>query len=621
MSSASHPEQTARGWTRRAVIRTALVTTAATASGALLAACGGGSNAPVSPTATVGGNPTASPTIAVATTAKPTTIPAASAGASSAVSGMSAPVASTAVGSATGSVTTAGGMTAAAVAPDASGKIPSPLPGVPVAYTKYPDPFTSVNGVPAKSAKVTAFLIAYNPPPPPREQNTYWQELEKRLGVIYEPTLQPADGYPEKMATLTASGNLPDLVTIVPQQVPDQYKFIQQGAYTDLTPYLGGSALKDYPNLARFDDYLWKNVLVNGKIYGVPRAQLPITEQLSWRKDWAEKFGTPQPKNADEFYDLMVKFTKGDPNGTGKMDTYGLHFIAQFAFGVQLFQNMFRAPNVWRKNDNGSLTHVLETPEFKQTIEYMRRLYDAGIFHPETATGNRTQRKDFITGGKVGGISDYIANFAGLTGFRQTARTLLNDPKINITTFIPPGFDGGKPTTDLTTGFFALTAIPIRVGKDKERVKELLRIVDYFAAPFGSEEYTFLQYGLKDVHYTVQKDGSPLKTDKGTAEIGDLSTAGGPMTTYYFPIPGDPAEAQENTRKIAALGQENPCLTLYSPTNASKGGQLNQLRIDRIDALVTGRDPMSALDTLIKDWRSRGGDDMRKEYEVALKGQ
>jgi putative aldouronate transport system substrate-binding protein len=72
---------------------------------------------------------------------------------------------------------------------------------------------------------------------------------------------------------------------------------------------------------------------------------------------------------------------------------------------------------------------------------------------------------------------------------------------------------------------------------------------------------------------------------------------------------------------MVALGQENPVINLYSPTNSAKAGELNQLRIDRVDAMVQGRDPLSAIDTFIKDWRSRGGDQIRKEYEAALKGQ
>jgi len=586
---------------RRTFLRAAALALTLPAAAALLAACGGAATtattAPAAPASTA---PSVAPSVA------PT-----------AAAGAGGTVATTAAGTATRAATAA----ASARTPTADGLLPSPLPGVPDAYTKLPIPFKTVNAVPAKGGKVTAFLIAYLAPPPARDQNKYWQELEKRLGTTFEPILQPADGYPEKLAALTAGGSLPDLVFIVPEQVPIQYSIIKQGAYTDLSAYLNETARKEFPNIARFPAYLWKNSAVNGKTYGVPRPNLPINAPFHWRKDWGEKFGVGSPKNADELADVLTKFSKSDPDGNGKPDTFGVHTIAQFAFGLPVFQGMFRVPNLWRKNSDGSLTYYIETDEFKQALTYVKRLYDAGVYHPNTATGNRTDRKDFITSGKVGAVMDSIVNFTGPSpnGFRDTARQL-SDPKANVVPLIPPGYDGGKATVDLASGFFGFPVIPATVGKNQDRVKELLRVVDYFAAPFGSEERIFLDNGIEGVHHTVKADGTRVKNDLGNAELGDLATLGGGLTTYYSILPGDAPELQNATRDLVALGQENPALGLYSPTDSTKGGELNQLRLDRVVSIIAGRDPLTALDQYIKDWKSRGGDQIRKEYQDALKG-
>ncbi len=602
---------TASRLSRRTLLRRAAMALTFAPAAALLAACGGATTTPANSTA-----PSAAPSVA------PSSAPsAAPSSATRAVGGAAATTVTGATAGATSGTTPPGSAVSGTPVAAVDGLLPAPLPRVPEAYTKLPASFKSVNAVPGKGGKVTAFLIAYQPAPTARAQNRYWQELEKRIGATFEPILQPADGYPEKLAAITAGGDLPDLVFIVPEQVPIQYNIIKQGAYTDLTPYLNAEARKVYPNLNRFPEYLWKNSAVGGKTYGVPRPNLPINAPLHWRKDWAEKFGNPAPKNADEVHDLFVKFSKNDPDGNGQPDTFALHFIAQFAFGAPLFQQMFRAPNFWRKNADGTLTYFLETDEFKQTLTYMKRLNDSGVYHPDTATGNRTQRKDFITSGKVGGVMDSIVNFTGPApnGFRDTARKLSN-PQANVVPFIPPGHDGGKATIDLAAGFFGFPVIPIKVGRDQERVKELLRIVDYFAAPFGSEERIFLDNGIEGVHHAVSADGTRVRNDLGLADISDLPTLAGSLTTYYSIIPGDAKELQDATRDLVALGQENPALGLYSPTEASKGGELNQLRIDRIGAIVTGRSPLSAIDDLARDWRSRGGDQIRKEYQDALRG-
>lgn len=601
MSEPSARTGTVYVYHRRAALRIGVSAAAVAAGSALFAACGGSS----SPTTT---------SAPAATAVKPTI-------SSTAAASVAPTTGATTAGVTTAPSAAATSAPAAMSVPQQDGKIPSPAQGVPDAYTKFPTPYKTVNMIPGKNTKVTALIVAYLPPPPPREQNKWWQEFEKRLGITYEPIIQPADGYPEKLASIVAGGNIPDLTFLYFEQVPDQYKVIQQGGYTDLTSELSGDGLKQYPNLALFPDFVWKNARTNGKLYGAPRPGPQIGAQMHWRKDWAEKFGNPNPKNADEFYDLMVKFTKGDPDGNGKQDTWAMHTIAQFAFGLSFFRNMFRVPNEWRKNADGTLTAYLETEEFKNTVAYQKRLFDAGIFHPDTATGTRTQRKDYITSGKVGIVEDAFVNFAGPNpnGFRDTARKLNNDPKINVTYLVPPGFDGGKATIDLSSGFSGYAAIPAKVGKDKERVKELMRVINYMAAPFGSEEWLFMNYGLEGIHHTVQPDGTRVKTDLGNTEIGDLPNLCNNFPAYYYSIPGDAQEVQNGARDFVALGIDNPTLGLFAPTNSAKASELNQLRIDRVDAMVTGRDPLSALDTLIKDWRSRGGDAIRKEYEQALK--
>ena len=50
-----------------------------------------------------------------------------------------------------------------------------------------------------------------------------------------------------------------------------------------------------------------------------------------------------------------------------------------------------------------------------------------------------------------------------------------------------------------------------------DRVKEILRIMDYLAAPFGTEEDLLLTYGARDQDYAVDADGNPSPTREGVA--------------------------------------------------------------------------------------------------------
>jgi putative aldouronate transport system substrate-binding protein len=572
---------------------------AGSAMAALLAACGSST----APTATSSGS-----TTAPASAASPT-----AAAAGSAVSGTARAGAPT-----TQATTAAGTATSASPVAQADGFFPSPAPNVPDAYTKLPPTFKSVNAVPGKGDKVTAFLIGYNPPVPGRSSNKYWQELEKRLGVTFEPTVTPAASYVEKLTAIIAGGDIPDLTLLQLEYSPDQNRLMLQGAYIDLTPYVTGDALKNFPNLARFPPQMWKNIARKGKIYGVPLPNLIAQNTLMFRQDWAEKVGFAQMKNSDDFLNCMVAFAKNDPAGTGRHDTFGLGSNGSSAFSVSAFLHMFRVPNQWRKNADGSLTNMIETDEYKQAITFMKRLYDAGGFHPDIASITTQQSRDAFVGSKLGAYNDGITALATATGLRTKIKPLT--PTANVTAWVPPGFDGGKAFFHTFPGYNSVAVIPAKVGKDAERTKELLRILDYFAAPVGSEEYLFLKNGIEGVHYTLGADGTPKRNDLGNAEIGDLATImSNPVVFFYSDTPDAGPYLQGVTKDLLALGVDNPTVGLFSPTDAAKTGELSQFNRDQLTNFVAGRTPLSGFDAWAKDWRSRGGDQIRTEYQQALK--
>ncbi len=327
--------------------------------------------------------------------------------------------------------------------------------------------------MPGKGGRVTAAFISYLAPPPARDQNVYWQELEKRLGVTYEPNLIPADSYKEKMAALVAGTDLPDLTVVEQLNAPDLLKAVNQGAFTDLTPLLQGDALKDYPNLAKIPDYGWKNVKIKKKIYGVPIVRFIPDRAMYFRGDWIDKLGGDKPKNADEFATWIQRFSTPDMFGIGGWGGGGGGLWYSYPF----FQNMFRVPHTWRLNPDGSLTNMVEVPEFKMTVEYMKRLYDLGAFYPDAASQGIQQAKDNFLAGKFGGYVDGWTGIAGPTGARGNFRRLdPNSPAAVI--LVPPGYDGGNPAVERAQGFFGMTCISSKIGKDTDRVKELLRIVD-----------------------------------------------------------------------------------------------------------------------------------------------
>src|SRR4029453_6131247 len=87
-------------------------------------------------------------------------------------------------------------------------------------------------------------------------------------------------------------------------------------------------------------------------------------------------------------------------------------------------------------------------------------------------------------------------------------------PPMKIRTLPPFAHDGGKPSWHQFSGVIGMTAA--KKGAP-ERGKEILRILNYLGAAFGSEESLLLEYGVKGVDFNFDAQGNPVKTDKGRA--------------------------------------------------------------------------------------------------------
>jgi len=277
----------------------------------------------------------------------------------------------------------------ATVSPTAgAGRIKATLEGVPDAITAVPASYPqSYRGTPTAGGKITTFTIAYNSPPVAREQNKFWQELEKRLGCTWEPIITPQPNYGEKSAALLAGGDLPELFYLNPgQNAAPQYLAMDQGAFLDLTPYATGDALKEYKNLATIPASTWKNSSFKGKIYGVPRPLQRNGNIGFYRSDWAKKVGLAAPASTDDLRALLLAFTKKDPDGNGQPDTWG---VTRYGGGwggwdtSTIAYNLFGTPFNWRVNADGTLTNEIETDEFRQGLEFLRNLFIDGSFHPD----------------------------------------------------------------------------------------------------------------------------------------------------------------------------------------------------------------------------------------------
>jgi putative aldouronate transport system substrate-binding protein len=294
---------------------------------------------------------------------------------------------------------------------------------------------------------------------------------------------------------------------------------------------------------------------------------------------------------------------------------FGLAASTAFGLGSQApLLMIFGAPNNWSLDKSGKLIKDFETDEFRAVVGFARDLWSAGVWHPDTRTLNGTTLSNALRGGQAAVASH---SFGALIA--QWPLLAAQNPAARLRVMHPFSADGkARPIYHTGPSNFGMSFI--KKGS-ADRIKLVLRVLNYIASPFGSQEWALLNYGAEGVHFNRDAQGIPVLSDKGKVEV--LSTwkyiTNNPQVLY------DPNRSQEyatniqeDEKALADVAIADPTLGLYSQTYSTQKVILDQGMSDGVADIVTGRSQLSDLDSLVKDWRNNGGDKARGEYQDAL---
>jgi putative aldouronate transport system substrate-binding protein len=176
--------------------------------------------------------------------------------------------------------------------------LPATANGADAAFFSFPRALTrSVDSTPAHGGQLTSLVLLTQTPPAPMEQNAAWQEINRQLGLTANLLMVTGADYPTRLNTIVASGDLPDLLFNVQQYLPNAAEFMTRQC-ADLTPYLSGDAIKEYPNLATFPTLAWKSTIFNDRLYAVPIPRSVMGTTMITRQDLLDAAGAQHPKTA-----------------------------------------------------------------------------------------------------------------------------------------------------------------------------------------------------------------------------------------------------------------------------------------------------------------------------------
>jgi putative aldouronate transport system substrate-binding protein len=482
--------------------------------------------------------------------------------------------------------------------------------GLQAGYLTYPkDQVQTVLRTPGLGGDVTALSSLIGAPSPPVDQNLAWQAVNKQINANMRVLEVAQSDYMARAATIMAGNDLPDLFALTPNTLGiAQLPRFLKSSYADLTPYLAGDAIKDYPNLAAFPTSAWAQCVFDGAILTVPNLRSPF--QFTWfvNQSKLDAIGASHPRHGEEFTRLLKELTRPQSNEYGTVE-----LAPAYGLGLQRTGNVpsagdVRPPNKWSVDSAGKFTKDIETEQIQAALGFTRELHAMGVYFPDPTLSNASEKIRF-----KGGNAAVNAN--GWVTYLEFWNDGINQkPPVKFRVLDPFSFDGSKPIRHRFNGVVGMTAI--KKGSP-ERVKELLRIEDFLAAPFGSQESLLLEYGVKDVDFAFDVQGNPVKTTQGQADtLVPWQYLAIHPAVLYNAIDSDFARtAYAEEQVMVPLMVDDPSLGLYSSTDASKGGQLTQRFADGLGEIVTGRNPLTNLDQLLSDWRAGGGDQLRREYE------
>lgn len=431
------------------------------------------------------------------------------------------------------------------------------------------------------------------------------KKLNEKLNINLKMQWVPNDVYKEKINILAASNSFSDSVKL---EAEEFNKWKGKNLFLDVKPFL-----KDYPNLVKFlgeDGY--KSLNPKGKYFGLPYYNVDARDPLMVRKDWLDKLNLKMPETIDDFYNVAKSFVNNDPDGNGKKDTIGFSFSIGANYMISEVDHIagaFGVANKWKMEKGQLIPMQVQTKEWKDTLTFLRKAFEEGVLDKDFVVNKGQDSLNKLQAGKLG--INYTNPFQVLTDTIPSLKKI--HPNAELVQIVPPK---GPTGLQYTKTFDVQSKLVINSNIDVKKQQRLLMLYDYMVSDEGAD---LIKHGIEGVHFK--------KVGDNKFEVLEAYESDRPyLMTNWLIRRFDPMiqikkwDDQQKSRQVESFlktnekyKQENPAAGLDSPTNVKLGKALQQKWTEIVVKIISGVEPVSAMDKAVEDWKKNGGDNIIKE--------
>ncbi|WP_034269401.1 hypothetical protein [Actinospica robiniae] len=445
----------------------------------------------------------------------------------------------------------------------------------------------------------------------PPAGNSYYKAVNAALGATLNENPSDGNNYATMLSTLFASGNIPDWLDVPGWNTAAIQNFSEgvEKYFKDLTPYLAGDKALDYPNLAAIPSTGWSAGVWNGKLYGIPlwTSGASFAGMIYYRADIFKTAGIDASTitSADALKALGAELTNKSKG--------------QYAFddlGIYLFQ-MFNIPISsgvgFTKDSSGNFISKYEMPEYVEMLEFASSLAKGGWVHPSAIAGDSQNAKNRFWAGKTVITAD--GNGAWVGADAQSGQAA--NKGYERQAFKIFSFDGSTPKIGLEAGAGMFSYLNKNLSD--AQVKELLRIANFLAAPYGSQEYLVARYGQSGTDYTITANGPTLTSEGNKVVIDTFDQLANCQAVIYN------AGFNQITQDYAAW-QADAVQHAYKPlffamniTEPASTAKATTALESVITDVRLGRKTVTDYQNALTTWKNQGGNTLRAFYEGVAK--